>query len=246
MTASKSSICCLFERAASSYDAAAVLQREVSDRMFQRLDLIKFVPQTILDAGSGTGYGARALRQRYADSRLVELDLASTMLQVASGEASGWQKKLPFLRASRPWQVCGDIESLPLASNSVDMVWSNLTLQWLAPPDTAFTELARVLRPDGLLMFSTLGPDTLKELRQAFSGADGYAHVNRFIDMHDIGDALVHNGFCRAGDGYGRHHPDLRIGEGGDAGFESDWRAAGAGWSQPRPDGQKPLAEGAG
>lgn len=196
MTVSKSSIRRSFERAASSYDAAAVLQREVSDRMFQRLDLIKFVPQTILDAGSGTGYGARALRQRYADSRLIELDLALSMLQVASGEASWWQKKLPFLRAGRPWQVCGDVESLPLASNSVDMVWSNLTLQWLAPPDKAFTELARVLRPDGLLMFSTLGPDTLKELRQAFSGADGYAHVNRFIDMHDIGDALVHNGFA--------------------------------------------------
>ncbi len=195
MTTSKSRIRRSFERAASSYDGAAVLQREVSDRMAERLELIKLQPATILDAGSGTGYGARALRQRYDKARVIELDLALPMLQVASGGSAWWQKKLPFLRASRPPQVCGDVENLPLASNSVDMIWSNLTLQWLTPPDRAFGELQRVLRPDGVLMFSTLGPDTLKELRQAFAGIDSFGHVNRFIDMHDVGDALVHAGF---------------------------------------------------
>lgn len=195
MTTSKSQIRRSFERAATSYDNAAVLQREVSDRMAERLELIKLQPATILDAGSGTGYSARALRQRYDKARVIELDLALSMLQVASSGTAWWQKKLPFLRASRPLQVCGDVENLPLASNSVDMIWSNLTLQWLTPPDRAFSELQRVLRPDGVLMFSTLGPDTLKELRQAFAGIDGFSHVNRFIDMHDVGDALVQAGF---------------------------------------------------
>lgn len=184
-----------FERAAATYDQAAVLQREVSDRMTGRLDMIKTQPTTILDAGSGTGYGARALRQRYEGARVIELDLAWSMLQQARGSARWWHKSLPFLRPARPEQLCADLERLPLASQSVDMVWSNLTLQWLTPPDQAFGELLRILRPQGLLMFSTLGPDTLKELRQAFAGLDGFNHVNRFIDMHDIGDALLRAGF---------------------------------------------------
>ncbi|MBB5018186.1 malonyl-CoA O-methyltransferase [Chitinivorax tropicus] len=186
-----------FERAAHSYDAAAVLQREVSDRMQARLGYIKHAPATVLDVGAGTGYGARQLRTQYPAARVIELDLALAMLQFGEPEKAWWKKHLPFARSpSRAPQVCADAEAIPLADGSVDMVWSNLTLQWCNAPDRAFADIHRVLRPDGLLMFSTLGPDTLKELRQAFAGIDGHTHVNRFIDMHDLGDALVRAGFA--------------------------------------------------
>lgn len=188
-----------FERAAQHYDAAAVLQREVADRMAARLDYIKLQPQLVLDAGAGTGYCGPKLRQRYPQAQLIELDMAHSMLQVARGKTAWWRRKLPLLKSfvpgGAPWQVCADIEALPLASATQDLVWSSLALQWCNTPDAAFAEFHRVLRPDGLLMFSTLGPDTLKELRAAFAGVDGYQHVNRFIDMHDLGDALVNAGF---------------------------------------------------
>jgi malonyl-CoA O-methyltransferase len=92
--------------------------------------------------------------------------------------------------------VCADIEALPVAANSVGLVWSNLTVQWCNDLPATFVELHRVLKTEGLLMFSTFGPDTLKELRQAFSGVDGHNHLNRFADMHDIGDMLVQAGFA--------------------------------------------------
>ncbi len=191
----KSRVRASFDRAARSYDGAAVLQREVSDRMAGRLDLIRHAPGVILDAGSGTGYGAATLRDRYADARVVEFDLALSMLQASRAKQmpAGLLKKL-FTRA--PAQVCGDLENLPLATGSVDMVWSNLAVQWMNTPDRVFAEFHRVLKVDGLLMFSTFGPDTLKELGAAFAGVDAATHVNRFIDMHDLGDALVRAGFA--------------------------------------------------
>ncbi|GLS04512.1 malonyl-[acyl-carrier protein] O-methyltransferase 1 [Chitiniphilus shinanonensis] len=181
-----------FDRAAGSYDAAAVLQREVADRMAERLDYIKLVPGRILDAGSGTGYASPMLRARYPEAQLVELDLAPAMLALSrdKGSGRGVRKWLNLFERHKPFHVCGDIERLPLADESVDLVWSNLTLQWCNTPDAALAECHRVLRPGGLLMFSTLGPDTLKELRAAFEGVDRHSHVNRFIDMHDVGDAL--------------------------------------------------------
>lgn len=179
-----------FERAAHSYDAAAVLQREVNERMLAKLEIVRHQPGLILDIGSGTGYGARALRQHFPRGRVVEADLALTMLQVSRQQRSGWRRW--FARADH---VCADMESLPFASGSVDMVWSNLALQWCNEPDRAFAEMLRVLKPGGLLMFSTFGPDTLKELKQVFAGLDQYTHVNRFIDMHDLGDAMVRTGF---------------------------------------------------
>ncbi|MGL6069983.1 malonyl-ACP O-methyltransferase BioC [Craterilacuibacter sp.] len=193
----KAKVRAAFERAAGSYDGAAVLQREVSDRMAERLDVIKSMPLTILDAGSGTGYGAAALRSRYPDARVIELDIAASMLRASHAkqqDSAGFIGRL--LRRAQPWQVCADVEALPLADASVDMVWSNLAIQWLNEPDRVFAEFRRVLKPDGLLMFSTLGPDTLFELRAAFAGQDSATHVNHFIDMHDLGDVLVRNGFA--------------------------------------------------
>lgn len=182
-----------FTRAAADYDAAAVLQREVCTRMLERLDYIKLQPSRILDAGSGTGWGTRQLAQRYPSAQVVALDIAIGMLQAARGRSGWWQK---LFGGAKQLQVCGDVEALPLAANSVEMVWSNLALQWCNDLPATFVELHRVLKVDGLLMFSTFGPDTLKELRLAFSGVDRHSHLNRFADMHDIGDMLSHSGFA--------------------------------------------------
>ncbi|WP_035052747.1 malonyl-ACP O-methyltransferase BioC [Andreprevotia chitinilytica] len=191
----KAAIRASFDAAAHSYDAAAVLQREVADRMAERLDYIKVQPLMVLDAGCGTGYMGKTLQARYPDAQLIELDLAPAMLKVARAKhAGGFKQLFNRLRGRQPVQICGDIEALPLADASVDLIWSSLTLQWCNTPDAAFREFTRVLKPGGLLMFSTLGPDTLKELRAAFAGIDGNSHVNQFIDMHDLGDALVHGG----------------------------------------------------
>ena len=182
-----------FNRAAHDYDAVAVLQHEVCSRMLERLDYIRQKPACVLDAGSGTGWGTRQLAQRYPAAQVMALDIALGMLQVAR-EQSGWWHKM--FASGKQAHVCADVEALPLATNSMNMVWSNLTLQWCNDLPATFRGLHRVLKANGLLMFSTFGPDTLKELRSAFHGVDGHTHVNRFIDMHDIGDMLAHSGFA--------------------------------------------------
>ena len=177
-----------FDRAANTYDAAAVLQKLVREEMFSRLDLIKVKPHTILDAGCGTGHGSFELQKRYKSSQVFSLDLAFCMLQKTHAQQSFLNK---LLRPKR--LICADIENLPIADNSMDVVWSNLAIQWCNDLDKSFTEISRLLKPNSLFMFSTFGPDTLKELRAATS--NGETHVSRFIDMHDIGDALTRNGF---------------------------------------------------
>jgi malonyl-CoA O-methyltransferase len=182
-----------FSRAAQDYDAAAVMQREVCTRMLERLDIIKLQPVRVLDVGSGTGWGTRQLGGRYPQAEIVALDIALGMLQYARG-TSGWWKKL--FAGKRESFLCADVEVLPIASGSMDMVWSNLALQWCNDLPATFAELQRVIKTDGLLMFSSFGVDTLKELRAAFRDVDGYNHLNRFADMHDIGDMLVSAGFA--------------------------------------------------
>jgi malonyl-CoA O-methyltransferase len=184
-----------FERAAMSYDQAAVLQREVGGRMLSRLDYIKHTPDVILDAGSGTGYGTRQLRLYYPDARILAVDIATAMHFQARPSVSWW-KQLLAVRGNQTSYVCGDIEQMPLKDSCAGLVWSNLTLQWCNDINRTLAEVHRVLQAGGLFMFSTFGPDTLKELRQAFRSADNYNHINRFTDMHDIGDMLVHNGFA--------------------------------------------------
>ncbi|MDP8566655.1 malonyl-ACP O-methyltransferase BioC [Methylophilus aquaticus] len=177
-----------FHRASKSYDAAAILQRQVREEMLARLEVVKLQPDRILDAGCGTGHGLQALLQKFKGAHGVALDIAEGMLERA-------QTLFPRYRfwQTRPQFLCGDIEALPLATASVDMVWSNLAVQWCNDLDAALQEFRRVLRPNGLLMFATFGPDTLRELRAA--GGQQHTHVSRFIDMHDIGDALTRAGF---------------------------------------------------
>jgi len=182
-----------FSRAAPRYDAAAVLQREVCTRMLEKLDYIKLKPARLLDVGSGTGWGTRQLGERYPAAEIIALDIAFGMLRVARGTAGWWRK---LFAGKRERFLCADVEALPIASNSVEMVWSNLALQWCNDLPATLGELNRVIKTEGLLMFSTFGPDTLQEVRVAFEGVDGYNHLNCFADMHDIGDMLVAAGFA--------------------------------------------------
>ncbi len=181
-----------FEKASTGYDSAAVLQHEVCRRMLSRLDFVKVEPAAILDAGCGTGNVISELRARYPRAALYALDIATGMVRHACARVPWWKRCL----GHGVVPVCGDIEQLPLRAGAADLAWSNLALQWVNEPPRAIGEFRRVLAPGGLLMFSTFGPDTLKELRAAYAGADRYTHVNRFVDMHDLGDMLVHAGFA--------------------------------------------------
>ena len=193
-----------FARAAATYDAAAVLQREVGARMASRLDYIRIAPRMILDAGCGTGEAVGELAVRYAGARVVALDSALTMVEAARERTRRARSLLRRLlpealgrgRQAAPQFVCGDVNMLPLPGVAFDMVWSNLALQWVNDLPRAFAETRRVLKVGGLFTFTTFGPDTLKEIRAAFARADGHTHTNRFIDMHDMGDMLVATGFA--------------------------------------------------
>ena len=192
-----------FDQAAAHYDAHAVLQREVCDRLLERLDFVSLNPATVLDLGAGTGYGLVRLRLRYPAAGLVALDIAPAMLTLARERfpRPGWLDRARALfpatgGAGVPHFVCADMAALPLAANSVQLVWSSLALQWAQDLEATLKGIHRTLAPGGLLMFATFGPDTLKELRAAFAEIDATPHVNRFTDLHDVGDMLVHAGFA--------------------------------------------------
>jgi malonyl-CoA O-methyltransferase len=174
-----------FDRASADYEAAAVLQARVGDEVLERLDFFKLAPQVVLDLGAGTGRITGELKRRYRRANVVAVDIAPGMLREA-------RKHMGLFR--RFGRVCGDVRRLPFADASVDIAVSNLMLQWCDDLDAAFAEIRRVLKPDGLFAFTTFGPDTLRELRTAWAAVDDYTHVNTFIDMHDIGDALVRAG----------------------------------------------------
>ena len=176
-----------FARAADRYDETAVLQHEIGRRMLERLDTMRIEPRCILDVGCGTGMGTDALLRRYPRAEVMALDFALPML-------AHTRRRGRWLR--RPRCVCADLDQLPLAAHSVDLVFANSALQWSIDPPQAFAGIARVLRPGGLLLFSSFGPDTLKELRAAWSAVDGWPHVHHFIDMHDYGDMLMHAGLA--------------------------------------------------
>jgi malonyl-CoA O-methyltransferase len=173
-----------FERASSTYDGSAVLQQRVRQQTIDRLDWIAFEPETVVDLGCGTGHAALALAGRWPKARVIAVDFAPGMLrELARHDRDG-----------RCERLCADAQSLPLPDASVDLVFCNLMLPWCEDLDTVFTEIARVLRPRGLLSFTTFGPDTLVELRAAWQEADDATHVHPFTDMHDIGDGLIRAG----------------------------------------------------
>jgi len=182
----KRDICKSFNKAAMHYDRYTQLTDVIGDRLFERLDLMLLTPSIILDLGAATGNQARKLQAKFTQSKVLGLDIAWRMSAVAESQRK-WLKKERF--------VCGDAERLPFADNSIDLIYSNLMLYWLSNPDQALIEINRVLKPGGLLMFTTYGPDTLNEMRRCFADSQNTVHVNRFMDMHDIGDGLNQAGF---------------------------------------------------
>ena len=186
-----------FERAANSYDAAAVLQEEVARRISERLDYIKLQPKHVLDVGSGTGFLTKDLLKRYPKAQTIALDSALNMLKICKKQG-GWVKYLfnaGKLGLAKPKAVCADAEQLPFKPASIDLIVSSLMLQWSNDLAKTFAGFHSVLAPNGLLLFATFGPDTLKELRQSWAEVDDSPHTSAFIDMHEIGDALLQAGF---------------------------------------------------
>ena len=176
------------------------LRREVAARMHERLELVRIAPLRVLDAGCGSGPDLPLLQKDYPAAHIVGIDAASAMLEAAKTPASAMRALGGMLSRLLPAKagvdlLCADFGNLPLAPNSVDLVWSNLALHWHPQPDRVFTEWRRVLRVDGLLMFSNFGPDTFRELRAAFADLDESPRVLPFVDMHDFGDQLVEAGF---------------------------------------------------
>ena len=183
----KSRVRSAFDRAAPHYDHSAILQREVTNRLLDKLDVVRLSPDRVLDAGCGTGSALPGLGQRYPGAQLVAVDISPNMLLQCSRHGGMFDK---------PMRVCADIEQLPFANDSFDLIFSSLSLQWCNDIDAAFNEAFRVLKPGGLFVFASFGPDTLKELRDSWRRIDEGVHVNRFDDMHDIGDALLRDGFA--------------------------------------------------
>lgn len=186
MMNSKAEICNAFNRHAAEYELVAEVQHEIGDRLFERLQYLKIQPRYVLDVGCGPGVFTSRLKQYYPKARIIGLDLAHEMLKLA-GAKQRWRRKWSLVNA--------DMTALPFATGQFDLIFSNQVIHWSSPLATVIREFNRVLSPGGCLMFSTLGPDTFQELRQAFKTVDSYAHVNDFLDMHDIGDCLLSEKF---------------------------------------------------
>ena len=176
------------------------LRREIAERMHERLSLVKIVPRQVLDAGCGAGADLGLLQKTYPAAQILGLDGAGAMARAARGPVSQGGALNQLLTRLMPAKagvdvLCGDYGNLPFGPNSLDLLWSNLALHWHPLPDRVFAEWRRVLRVEGLLMFSCFGPDTFTELRTAFAALDACPHTLPFVDMHDFGDQLVAAGF---------------------------------------------------
>jgi malonyl-CoA O-methyltransferase len=182
-----------FDARAPRFVAHDVVVREVGSRLTDRLQYIRLAPQRIVDIGCGAAGAAAQLAARFASAQTFGIDVSEGMLRQRRGR---WRELLPgWLGGQAPLLAAGDAGRLPLADDTVDLVYSNLMLHWHPEPHTLFPEWRRVLRTDGLLLFTCFGPDTLKELRAACADALPDAAPMPFIDMHDFGDMMVASGF---------------------------------------------------
>jgi malonyl-CoA O-methyltransferase len=193
-----------FGAASRTYDAHAWLQALAREELLSRLDVLRAPPASVLDLGAGTGLAAIGIKRRFRGAAVTAADIAAPMLDIAR-QRSRWWRRIRCVQA--------DAQALPFADASFDLVFSNLMLQWLVPPDAALAEMRRVLKPGGLLLASSFGPETLRELRTAWMAADAGIHVNEFIDVHDLGSALARAGFAEPVldvDRHQRHYEDAR------------------------------------
>ena len=175
-----------FDRAAAEYDQHTWFQQEIGSRLLERLEVLNPQPQVIVDMGCGTGVHSLELKKRYPKTRVIGIDFSAEMLTVAR-QRNRWHRKVEYLQA--------DMAATGLADASVDMIFSNLSLQWATDLRQVFNEFRRILRPGGLLLLSTLGPETLSELRAAWAKVDNHTHVNPFVDIKGVGDTLMACGF---------------------------------------------------
>jgi malonyl-CoA O-methyltransferase len=167
------------QRAAETYNQAALVQREIIGRLVERLEYMLIKPETVLDIGAGTGYGTALLQQLYPDATVLAVDISEAMLQQNNADQ----------------RICADVLHLPFADHSQQLVVANLVLHWLSDPQLLLKEIARVLHPQGVLLLTAMGLDTLIECRTAFAQVDNNPHVHDFLDMHDVGDMLLQLGF---------------------------------------------------
>jgi malonyl-CoA O-methyltransferase len=174
-----------FERAAATFDESDFVHAVTRDGLLARLEPLLVEAETVIDLGAATGTATRALEKRFRGARVVSIDIAHSMLKRAR-EKRPWLSKAAFAQASA--------DALPFPNESIDVIFSNLLLPWADDPALIFSEIARVLRKGGVFAFATLGPDSLREVGRAWASVDDNAHVNRFLDMHDLGDGLVNAG----------------------------------------------------
>lgn len=176
-----------FSRLASTYDRHAAVQQEVGERLLGRLDGLGFEPQSVLDIGCATGRQLRALYERFPKTAVVGVDIEPAMLGRARRHRGRWRRRFEL--------VAGAAESLPIADASFDLVYSSMTLQWCEDPSSTLASIRRILRPGGMLLIATTGPDTLRELREVLGSDKAGLHAGQSIDAQRLGDTLVHHGF---------------------------------------------------
>ena len=174
-----SSVRSTFNKASKSYNDVAFLQKEIANRLLQKLNPLKLIPESILDLGSGTGIFTNLVSSKYSNAKTISLDFALNSITLSNAD----------------FKVCANANHLPFKTSTIDFVCSNLMLQWIQDPSLVFKEVNRVLKPDSLFFFSSFGPDTLNELKSSWAVVDSGNHVNNFIDMHDLGDQLTGCGF---------------------------------------------------
>jgi len=175
-----------FNRVADCYDRHAALEQEVCRRLLERCEFLRRPPQRILDLGCGTGSGSQALKRKFRQAQVIGLDIAPAMLVRLRRRAS-------LLRPLRP--VCGDLARLPFGPASMDLLFASMAVHWSPDLPALFDECRRVLRPDGMLLFATLGPGSLRELGEAWTAAGAAASVTPLPDLMEVGDALMAAGF---------------------------------------------------
>lgn len=175
-----------FDNAAMSFDEADFVPAATREGLLARLKPIVIEAKTVVDLGAATGAATRQLQKHFRGARVISVDLSRNMLRRGLSKQSFFSAKAAYVQAQAT--------ALPFADQSVDVVFANLLLPCIDEPAMFFAEMARILRKDGLLVFATLGPDSLLELRRAWQAVDDHAHVNRFSDMHDIGDMAVKAG----------------------------------------------------